>query len=99
MCLVQQKVVVLQVWLNAMGLQVVRQVMVLLWVDSPGSIGFMRSQGRVIKGKKLPGHMGVEQRVMKNLRDCSRLNAESKLVFVKGSVPGNLDHLFLFKKV
>ena len=28
----------------------------------------MRSQGRVIKGKKLPGHMGADLQVMKNLK-------------------------------
>ena len=27
----------------------------------PGAIGHMRTRGRVIKGKKLPGHMGVDK--------------------------------------
>ena len=32
-----------------------------------GSIGFMRAQGKVIKGKKMPGHLGVERLAVKNL--------------------------------
>jgi large subunit ribosomal protein L3 len=63
----------------------------------PGSMSFMRSRGRVIKGKKLPGHMGVEQRVMKNL-EVIKVDADAHLVLVKGSVPGHAGSLIFIKK-
>lgn len=53
----------------------------------PGSIGNMRSQGRVIKGKGLPGQMGGNTRVMQNLQ-VVRVENGSNYVMVKGSVPG-----------
>jgi large subunit ribosomal protein L3 len=56
----------------------------------PGTMSFMHSRGRVIKGKKLPGHMGCDQRVMKNLQV---VKVASDLVLVKGSVPGKTGSL------
>jgi large subunit ribosomal protein L3 len=64
----------------------------------PGSMGFMRSQGRVIKGKKLPGHMGVANRVMRNL-ELVKIEPESKVALVKGSVPGHTGSLVFLQKV
>ena len=64
----------------------------------PGSLGFMRSQGRVIKGKKLPGHMGNKQRVMRNL-EVIRIESESQVVLIKGSVPGSSGSLVFLRKV
>ncbi|HEX2977786.1 MAG TPA: 50S ribosomal protein L3 [Candidatus Babeliales bacterium] len=64
----------------------------------PGSMSFMRSQGRVIKGKKLPGHMGCDQRVMKHL-EVIRVEQDAKLVLVKGSVPGGAGSLVFVQKV
>jgi large subunit ribosomal protein L3 len=57
----------------------------------------MRSRGRVIKNKKMPGHMGVEQRVMKNLT-IVRLQPETNIVLIKGSVPGKTGSLVFLKK-
>jgi len=53
----------------------------------PGGISFMRARGKVIKGKALPGHMGVKQRTAKNLA-IVQVRAEENLVLVKGSVAG-----------
>jgi large subunit ribosomal protein L3 len=64
----------------------------------PGSLGFMRSQGRVIKGKKLPGHMGDAQRVMRNL-EVIRIEPEAHVVLVKGSIPGSTGSLVFMRKV
>jgi large subunit ribosomal protein L3 len=64
----------------------------------PGSMGFMRSQGKVIKGKKLPGHMGVDQRVMRGL-EIIRLESQAKIALVKGSVPGGAGSLVFVEKV
>ena len=63
----------------------------------PGSIGFMHSQGKVMKGKKLPGHMGVDQRVMRNLK-VIRIQDEAKIVLVKGSIPGSSGSLVFMQK-
>lgn len=52
-----------------------------------GSASFMRSRGRVIKGKRFPGHMGVARRTIKNLTVVS-LDPERNVLLVKGSVPG-----------
>ena len=64
----------------------------------PGSLGFMRSQGRVIKGKKLPGHMGNERQLIKNL-EIIRIESEANVVFVKGAVPGHSGSLVFIQKV
>ncbi|MEX0939999.1 MAG: 50S ribosomal protein L3 [Candidatus Babeliales bacterium] len=63
----------------------------------PGSISSYRSQGKVIKGKKLPGHMGVERRVMKNL-EVIKIEANANIALVKGSVPGGSGALIYLQK-
>ncbi len=55
--------------------------------SKPGSMGSLRARGKVIKGKKLPGHMGVAQRTMQRL-EVVRIEKDSKYVLIKGSVPG-----------
>lgn len=64
---------------------------------APGAMSFMRSEGRVIKGKKLPGHMGTERRVMKNLAVVKVLQ-DGPVVLIKGSVPGHAGSLLFLKK-
>lgn len=63
----------------------------------PGSMGFMRSQGRVIKGKRLPGHMGCAHRVMRSL-EIINLEAGSNIALIKGSVPGGAGSLVYMQK-
>ncbi len=53
----------------------------------PGAIGHMRTRGRVIKGKKLPGHMGAAQCTVKNVQ-VAAIDAGKMVVFVKGAIPG-----------
>lgn len=65
---------------------------------SPGSLGGQRSSGRVFKGKKMPGHMGCQQRVMRNLAVVHVDNAEN-VVFVKGSIPGKAGSLVFVNKI
>ncbi len=55
--------------------------------NRPGSNGFIRTSGKVIKGKKLPGHMGQDQRTILNL-EIVKNEPELGCVFIKGSVPG-----------
>lgn len=54
----------------------------------PGSIGFMRRQGRVVKGKKLPGHMGTKNRTAKRL-SLLKVDQEQGVALIQGSVPGH----------
>ncbi|KKR97302.1 MAG: 50S ribosomal protein L3 [candidate division TM6 bacterium GW2011_GWE2_41_16] len=63
----------------------------------PGSLSFMRRQGRVIKGKGMPGHMGGDRCMMQNLK-VVRVAPESKIVLIKGSVPGKVGSLIYLKK-
>ncbi|MEW8285006.1 MAG: 50S ribosomal protein L3 [Candidatus Thiodiazotropha endolucinida] len=55
---------------------------------APGSIGQCQTPGRVFKGKKMAGQMGVVQRCQQNL-EVVRVDAERNLLLVKGSVPGS----------
>ena len=52
-----------------------------------GTMGAGTSPGRVFKGKKLPGHMGLEKVTVQNL-DVVRVDGERNLMLVKGAVPG-----------
>ena len=54
----------------------------------PGSMGPTSTPGRVFKGKKLPGHMGVETVTIQNLK-VVRVDMDKNVILVKGSVPGN----------
>jgi large subunit ribosomal protein L3 len=53
----------------------------------PGSIGQNQTPGRVFKGKKMAGHLGVARRCAQNL-DVIRVDSNRNLLLVKGSVPG-----------
>jgi len=55
---------------------------------SNGSIGMCQTPGRVIKGKKMSGHMGNVRRTIQSL-ELVRVDAERGLLLVKGSVPGS----------
>lgn len=52
-----------------------------------GSIGTRLTPGMVLKGKKMPGHMGAARVTVQNLA-VVKVDAERGLVFVKGGVPG-----------
>ena len=54
----------------------------------PGSMGSTSTPGRVYKGKKLPGHMGVETVTVQHL-EIVRIDLDKNVILVKGSVPGN----------
>ena len=53
----------------------------------PGSMGPTSTPGRVFKGKKLPGHMGVQTITIQNL-DVVAVDMDKNVILVKGSVPG-----------
>ncbi len=54
----------------------------------PGSIGHMRASGKVIKGKKMPGHMGNQRRMVRNL-EVMKVLPEQRVILVKGAIPGH----------
>ena len=53
----------------------------------PGSMGPTSTPGRVFKGKKLPGHMGVQKITIQNL-EIIKVDMDKNVLLVKGSVPG-----------
>ena len=52
-----------------------------------GSLGACASPGRVMKGKKLPGHMGFDRVTVQNLT-IAKVDAENNLIAIKGALPG-----------
>ena len=55
---------------------------------APGSIGCSAWPSRVVKGKKLPGHMGM-QRVNKKNVTIFDIRDDENVMLVKGSLPGS----------
>lgn len=53
----------------------------------PGSIGQRTRPGKVQKGKKLPGHMGVDRVTLKK-RPVLKIDSKNSLVYIKGAIPG-----------
>jgi large subunit ribosomal protein L3 len=53
----------------------------------PGSISPGTDPSRVIKGKRMPGHMGAERHTELGLR-VVRVDTERNLLFVRGAIPG-----------
>ncbi|MCP4118145.1 MAG: 50S ribosomal protein L3 [Desulfobacteraceae bacterium] len=65
---------------------------------APGSIGCSAWPARVIKGKKMPGHMGVDRQTVKNL-EVIDIRPEENIVLIKGPVPGCKTGLLEIRKV
>lgn len=53
-----------------------------------GAVGQRKTPGRVFKGKRMPGHMGVEKKTVQNLRVIDVI-PENGLLLISGSVPGH----------
>jgi large subunit ribosomal protein L3 len=64
----------------------------------PGSIGCSAWPSKVIKGKKLPGHYGVERKTTRNL-EIVDIRPEENLILLKGPVPGHRQALVKLNKV
>ncbi len=62
----------------------------------PGSMGMCSDPGRVYKGKRLPGHMGVERVTIQNLT-VVKVDAEKNIMLIKGGVPGPKGGLLIIK--
>ena len=61
----------------------------------PGSLGTMLPK-RVLKGKKLPGHMGVETVTIQNL-EIIEVNTVDNYILVSGNIPGAKNSLVYIK--
>jgi len=57
------------------------------WTRRTGSIGCREWPGNIIKGKRMPGHMGNVQRTVQNLK-VVRVMPEDNCLLVRGAVPG-----------
>jgi large subunit ribosomal protein L3 len=64
---------------------------------APGSIGSNTTPGRVFKGLRMAGHMGVERVTVSNL-EVVEADPERNLLLVKGAVPGMTNGLVLIRK-
>ena len=65
--------------------------------DMPGSIGASAWPSHVIKGRRLPGHMGTTRKTALNLA-VVKIDKERNLLLVRGAVPGGRNSLVLVRK-
>lgn len=64
----------------------------------PGSIGCSAWPAKVFKGKRMPGHYGVETKTIRNL-EIVDIRPEEDLVLVKGPVPGSRSGIVTISKI
>lgn len=64
---------------------------------APGSIGQCADPSRVFKGKRMAGHMGVEQKTYKNI-EIIDIRPEANVIIVKGQVPGPKNSIVYIRK-
>jgi large subunit ribosomal protein L3 len=64
---------------------------------APGSIGSNTFPGRVIPGRRMPGHMGTNRTTVQNLQVVA-VDQSKNLLLVRGAVPGSANSLLLIKK-
>jgi len=62
----------------------------------PGSLGNMRRQGEVLKGKRLPGRAGFRNFTVRGLTMVAA-DAAAGCVFIKGALPGKTETLVHIK--
>ncbi len=65
--------------------------------DAPGSIGASADPSRVMRGKKMPGQHGNQQRQVRNLKVVD-VRPDMNLVLVKGAVPGANGGIVILEK-
>jgi len=65
---------------------------------APGSIGATTFPGRVLKGKRMAGHMGNRRVTARNL-EVIQVDPERSLLLVKGAIPGANGGLLVIEKV
>jgi large subunit ribosomal protein L3 len=63
----------------------------------PGSIGSNTYPARVFKNKKMPGHLGVDNVTVQNLK-VEKFDPENKFMLIRGAVPGGKNGLLMIRK-
>jgi len=63
---------------------------------SHGSTGQRQDPGKVFKGKKMAGHLGMEKVTLQNIK-IAMIDKEKKLIAVHGSVPGAVNSYVIIK--
>ncbi|NBV25049.1 MAG: 50S ribosomal protein L3 [Proteobacteria bacterium] len=58
------------------------------WKRRSGAIGQRLFPGTVMRGMKMPGHMGMQSRTTQNL-EVIQVRKEDNLILIKGSIPGS----------
>jgi len=66
-------------------------------VRHPGSIG-AQTPGKVVRGKKMPGHMGNVNKTVENLKIVA-INPENNEILISGSFPGHFNSWITITKV
>jgi large subunit ribosomal protein L3 len=64
---------------------------------APGSIGASSYPSKVVKGMRMGGHDGVDQKTIKNLQ-VVKIFAEQNLLLVKGAIPGHKGSIVIIEK-
>ncbi len=62
-----------------------------------GSVGASATPSRIMKNKKMPGHLGSAYRTVKNL-EILKIDTENKILFIKGSIPGSRKNILRITK-
>jgi large subunit ribosomal protein L3 len=68
-----------------------------LILNETGSIGTNTSPGKVIKNKKMPGHLGNKQVTVKGLKVVD-IQEEKNMIAIRGAVPGSKGQLVILRK-
>ncbi|KKT19314.1 MAG: 50S ribosomal protein L3 [Candidatus Peregrinibacteria bacterium GW2011_GWA2_43_8] len=63
----------------------------------PGSIGARSKPGRIHKGKKMAGHMGLETVSIRN--KVVYIDADKNLIGIKGPIPGGKGNTVTIRKI
>jgi large subunit ribosomal protein L3 len=58
------------------------------WKRRSGAIGQRLFPGTVMRGMKMPGHMGQVQRTTQNL-EVVQVRPEDNVILIKGAIPGS----------
>ena len=64
---------------------------------TPGALSFMCASGKVVKGKKMPGHKGAVRCVVEKL-EVIKVISDDHIVLVKGSIPGKAGSLVFIRR-
>ncbi|MEK7544553.1 MAG: 50S ribosomal protein L3 [Patescibacteria group bacterium] len=63
----------------------------------PGSVGMRAKPGRIMRGKKMPGRMGLDSVNQKNV-EVMHVDPSKNLIALKGSLPGANGSMIIIKK-